>query len=474
MSTRKKHRTLPEYLRYLKGELPREERHALERDLEADPFQKEAMEGFERIAPGDLEEDLLSLHSTLRKRLHRRRRVTLYSIAATVASLLVVGTIFINIYDFNPEADQENVQSGESVMMDKGAEPQESTPADARDLDEETGEDEAGILEKRQAEKPQLPGERETRGPEAAKKQETPEDRGEAAGHEQEFEMEALQVDEDVERMAAPQLAKEDVPEMAEELAEEMAVEKAAEMAPVPEADAVMAVEAAPSRRQKRAMSTTKTVSDRTGQLSGVVISAEDMNPLPEASLVVKGTDSGYMADMQGRFSVPIGEMAPTTVVASYVGMVTEEYQLKPDRENRVVMQPDLARLNEVVVLEYDKRKEAAPVSAVQREQPEDEAGYAEYQGAEPAGGFEAFKRYMEKNIRFPAEDTFGDREVVVLKFTVLPDGKLSGIAELSSPGQAFTEEAIRLLEEGPAWNPARDAYGTTDEVVRMRIVFKK
>lgn len=474
MSTRKKHRTLQEYLRYLKGELPGEERHALERDLEADPFQKEAMEGFEKIAPGDLEEDLLSLHSALRKRLNRRRRVTLYSIAATVASLLVVGTLFINIYDFNPESDQENVPSGESVMMDRVAEPQESTPADAGDLDKETGE-EAGIPEKKEAEKPQLPGEPDSRGPEAAKKTETTKGRGEAPGQEQEFEMEALQVEEEAERMAAPQLDKEGVPEIAVEKAAEMVpVPEAAEMAPVPETDAVKAVEAAPSGRQRRAVSTAKTVSDRTGQLSGVVISAEDMNPLPGASLVVKGTDSGYVADMQGRFTVPTGEMAQTTVVASYVGMVTEEYQLKPDRENRVVMQPDLARLNEVVVMEYDKRKEAAPVSAVQRDQAEDETVPAEYQGAEPAGGFEAFKSYVEKNIRFPAGDAFGEREVVVLKFTVLPDGKLSGIAELRSPGQAFTEEAIRLLKEGPAWNPARDAYGTTEEVVRMRIVFKK
>jgi hypothetical protein len=269
-------------------------------------------------------------------------------------------------------------------------------------------------------------------------------------------------------------MAKKDAPEIAEEMAEEMAVEKEADMAPVPEPDAVTAVEAAPARRQKRAMLTAKTVSERTGQLSGVVVSAEDMNPLPEASLVVKGTDSGYVADRQGRFSVPTGEMAQTTVVASYVGMVTEEYQLQPDRENRVVMQPDLARLNEVVVMEYDERKEVAPVSAVQREPAEDLAGYAEYQGAEPAVGFEAFTLYMEKNIRFPAGDAFGEREVVVLKFTVLPDGKLSGIEELRSPGQAFTEEAIRLLEEGPDWNPARDADGTTDEVVRMRIVFKK
>jgi len=136
MSARKKHRTIHEYLRYLKGELSQEERHTLERNLEADPFEKEAMEGFEMISAGELEEDILSLHSRLHKRQQRRRRVALYSIAATVASLLVVGTIFINIYDFNPETDREAVQAEESQLMDKSPEPGEAAASENPDLEE--------------------------------------------------------------------------------------------------------------------------------------------------------------------------------------------------------------------------------------------------------------------------------------------------------------------------------------------------
>jgi TonB family protein len=80
----------------------------------------------------------------------------------------------------------------------------------------------------------------------------------------------------------------------------------------------------------------------------------------------------------------------------------------------------------------------------------------------------------MEKNIRFPAGDTLSKRGVVVLTFKINPDGSLSGIQTLRSPGEAFSEEAIRLLEEGPPWNPAQDESGTTEDVVRMRIVFKR
>jgi len=63
---------------------------------------------------------------------------------------------------------------------------------------------------------------------------------------------------------------------------------------------------------------------------------------------------------------------------------------------------------------------------------------------------------------------------VVVLKFHVDRDGTISNIQTLRSPDESFTKEAIRLLQKGPAWNPARNESGTTDDVVRMRIVFKR
>lgn len=471
MSAKRKHNTLPTFLRYLKGELSNKERHALERDLEADAFEKEALEGFEMIAPGDLEVDILSLHSRMRKRQQRRKRVALYSIAATVASILVVGTIFINVYDFNPEADRETTQTEESLLMEKSPETSDAAVAEEQDLDEEIREEETGLPDKSVTEESQPPDVRDAKGPGAAKKLEIADDQAEILVPDQDFEMAKEEVPE-----AAPEAVPEAAPEMAEEMAEEMA--------PVPEPDAVLAVEAAPDRREKRAMRKAKALPSEmdqaqatqylSGQVSGVVISAEDMDPLPGATVMVKGISSGYVSDMEGKFTVPAGEEAQTTVIASYVGMVTEEYQLNPDQENRVVMQPDLATLNEVIVVAYGAQTEKYPVSAVQKVQVVQEDYYSVLKGAEPAGGIEAYKRYMEKNIRFPAGDTLSKREVVVLKFSVKSDGKLSGILTLRSPGQAFTEEAIRLLEEGPAWNPAQGENGTTDDEVRMRIVFKK
>ena len=80
----------------------------------------------------------------------------------------------------------------------------------------------------------------------------------------------------------------------------------------------------------------------------------------------------------------------------------------------------------------------------------------------------------MEQNIEFPQVNTDLQRAIVVLKFMVTRNGEVKEVVALKSPGEAFTREAIRLLMEGPAWNPASTDGETKDESVRMRIVFKR
>jgi len=87
---------------------------------------------------------------------------------------------------------------------------------------------------------------------------------------------------------------------------------------------------------------------------------------------------------------------------------------------------------------------------------------------------YEAFKKYIADHMTYPDTETGSSREVVILNFTVTVSGEITDIKPIRSPGEEFTEEAIRLIKEGPSWSPATNAQGATEEVVRLRIVFTR
>jgi hypothetical protein len=457
MTAKRKHRSTNEYLKYIKGELSPEERYSFERDLEADPFDMEAMEGLEKLAASDVEEDLLSVHARLGTRLRRRRRRTFYYVAASVASLLIVGTVFVNIYDFNPKTASESIPTDESFLRESPA-PETGTP----DL-EEAGEDLEVYEGQEVREDPEAvdvvaveeeaPGER-TAGDEAAVDEEqaiSTDDRKEIVDEQEIAVAEPVEVREAVEPVAAAEAVED---------------------------DALVVMEAQPRRSEKKgrarelAAPTSYKAEFAAERIGGIVLSSEDMEPLPGASIMVKGSDSGLVADLNGRFSLVSDQQDQTTIIASYVGMETNEYKLASGLENQVLMQPDLTSLNEVVVIGYDADKSRFATGAVQTiDMKQDEFTYS---GAEPEGGLQAYKMYIEEHIRFPAGDTLSKKEVVVLKFHVEQDGSISNIQTLRSPGSFHTMEAIRLLQEGPDWKPARNESGNIKDVVRMRVVFRK
>jgi hypothetical protein len=95
------------------------------------------------------------------------------------------------------------------------------------------------------------------------------------------------------------------------------------------------------------------------------------------------------------------------------------------------------------------------------------------YSPAEPANGKRDFERYIRRNLEKP--DTFspGQTEIVVLNFVVRNDRSIDNIIVLSSPGKAFSDEAIRLIKSGPVWKPAEKDGNIIEDTVRLSITFR-
>jgi len=83
--------------------------------------------------------------------------------------------------------------------------------------------------------------------------------------------------------------------------------------------------------------------------VKGTVTDARDGTPLPGVSIIVKGTLSGTVTDINGKYTlaVPAGH---NELIFSFVGMLTQEVQINGRAVVDVSMQEDVVGLDEVVV----------------------------------------------------------------------------------------------------------------------------
>jgi iron complex outermembrane receptor protein len=83
-------------------------------------------------------------------------------------------------------------------------------------------------------------------------------------------------------------------------------------------------------------------------QVTGVVTSA-DGSPVPGANVVVKGSTSGTVTDVDGKFSFSVAPEA-TTLVVSFIGYVTQDVAIPSSNNVAVVLVYSSEELQEVVV----------------------------------------------------------------------------------------------------------------------------
>jgi hypothetical protein len=208
--------------------------------------------------------------------------------------------------------------------------------------------------------------------------------------------------------------------------------------------------------------------------ISGTVVSASDGSTLPGVNVVVEGTATGTITDIDGNFAIEVPSKDETTLQFSYLGYVTEELKIPEEESITVEMTEDIVALDEVVVIGYGVQKQSALTGAtVNVPMDESSATTPVIVYPKPVGGIKDFKEYIKKNIHYNQLPAFEKTETVKLKFTVNTQGELSNFAIIDSAGTQFDAEAIRIIQEGPKWTPAaRDNRPISDEVI-LKIRFE-
>ncbi|MRR19984.1 hypothetical protein EG827_07295 [bacterium] len=92
---------------------------------------------------------------------------------------------------------------------------------------------------------------------------------------------------------------------------------------------------------------------------------------------------------------------------------------------------------------------------------------------ASPAGGMEEFREWIARNLIYPEGVDPVVRQVIVVTFRVRADSTLYDLKAERTAGDLFTQEAFRLILEGPKWKPAVRGGQPVEEEVRVSIVFK-
>ncbi|MCB0504239.1 MAG: TonB-dependent receptor [Cyclobacteriaceae bacterium] len=141
-------------------------------------------------------------------------------------------------------------------------------------------------------------------------------------------------------------------------------------------------------------------------QVSGTVKDAISSDPLPGATVFVKGTTNGTVTDIDGNFN--INASPSDTIVVTFVGFTNQEFTPGNQTLFNILLKEDLKQLDEIVVI-----------------------GYGTVRKSDLTGSVSSVKN--EELIKSPASDPVNSMQ-----------GKVAGLQILSG-GEPGTESYVRL-----------------------------
>ncbi len=136
--------------RYVQNEMTNAERNAFEREMQKDPFQAEAVDGFSAFPPGDVFADVETLKTGIRGHRHGNQRYIWYAAASVL--LIIVSTFFL----FNLEKKTNPVVTGNMAKPEQQAAPSEKMLFGAQTVQRNETEQKQSELPEKETMQPEL------------------------------------------------------------------------------------------------------------------------------------------------------------------------------------------------------------------------------------------------------------------------------------------------------------------------------
>lgn len=178
--------------------------------------------------------------------------------------------------------------------------------------------------------------------------------------------------------------------------------------------------------------------SPKTVKLTGLVKDKADFTPIASASVIIKGTNQGTMADLDGKFVLEVPEKG-CVLALSFIGYATQEVAVPAGtKQVEVLLEKDGSNKPNYTPVPTD-----SPVYQVVEEMPEF------------PGGMAACLKFLGENIKYPAEAMkAGKQGKVIVQFVIEKDGSVSNPQVVRSVDSELDGEAIRVVSTMPKWKP--------------------
>jgi len=214
----------------------------------------------------------------------------------------------------------------------------------------------------------------------------------------------------------------------------------------------------------------------------GKVVEAKSGSPLPGVSVIWKGNTTGTVTDMNGDFILELTDK-DAVLVYSFVGF--ESATSKGVGPHRIEMKPgaipiklaEVSSSDEAIKKETQRQKEKQKKQSVLENEKggetDEEVFWIVEDIAHYPGGRPALKRYLEDNIKYPADARAGQAEVLV-QFTINTDGSVDDVKIQKAGIKKMDKEAVRLVSEMPDWIPAKQRDKPVSSQYIVPVTFKK
>ena len=200
--------------------------------------------------------------------------------------------------------------------------------------------------------------------------------------------------------------------------------------------------------------------------ISGNVYSITDSLPLQAVTVVEKGTTNGVKTDFVGAFTIDLIN-TDSILTFRFLGFRETEVDVKSESWTPLYLEPEVSKLDEVVVTAIGITQEKEDLGYVVTEIPTRSS-------AVPNIDKKGYDQYLKDSLRYPQQALASKiKGRVTLEFTVNEDGSTDNFKIIKGLGYGCDEEAIRLIKEGPVWQPKIENGIAVETVVKLRIRFK-